>query len=68
MKTPSLAVIFLTVFIDLVGFGLVLPLMPPNNTVRLRPLSKASAWPLRAEGAEPVVATCVHAVPFHSQV
>jgi DHA1 family tetracycline resistance protein-like MFS transporter len=28
MRTPSLAVIFLTVFIDLVGFGLVLPLLP----------------------------------------
>jgi MFS family permease len=28
MKTPSLAVIFLTVFVDLIGFGLVLPLLP----------------------------------------
>ena len=28
MKTPSLLVIFLTVFVDLVGFGLVLPLLP----------------------------------------
>lgn len=27
-KTPSLAVIFLTVFVDLIGFGLVLPLLP----------------------------------------
>lgn len=28
MKKPSLLVIFLTVFIDLVGFGVVLPLLP----------------------------------------
>ncbi|MCS1410833.1 MAG: Tetracycline resistance protein, class C [Verrucomicrobia subdivision 3 bacterium] len=28
MKKPSLLVIFLTVFIDLIGFGLVLPLLP----------------------------------------
>lgn len=28
MKKPSLFVIFLTVFIDLVGFGIVLPLLP----------------------------------------
>ncbi|HSH95138.1 MAG TPA: MFS transporter, partial [Roseimicrobium sp.] len=28
MKKPSLAVIFLTVFIDLIGFGIVLPLLP----------------------------------------
>lgn len=28
MKTPGLAIIFLTVFIDLVGFGIVLPLLP----------------------------------------
>jgi MFS family permease len=28
MRKPSLLVIFLTVFIDLVGFGLVLPLLP----------------------------------------
>lgn len=28
MKKPSLLVIFLTVFIDLVGFGIVLPLLP----------------------------------------
>jgi MFS family permease len=28
MKRPSLLVIFLTVFIDLVGFGIVLPLLP----------------------------------------
>jgi MFS family permease len=28
MRKPSLVVIFLTVFIDLVGFGIVLPLMP----------------------------------------
>jgi MFS family permease len=28
MRKPSVGIIFLTVFIDLVGFGLVLPLMP----------------------------------------
>jgi MFS family permease len=28
MRTPSLLVIFLTVFVDLIGFGLVLPLLP----------------------------------------
>src|SRR5262245_21631548 len=28
MKRPSLLVIFLTVFVDLIGFGLVLPLLP----------------------------------------
>ncbi|MEP6663031.1 MAG: MFS transporter, partial [Verrucomicrobiota bacterium] len=28
MKKPSLLIIFLTVFIDLVGFGLILPLIP----------------------------------------
>jgi MFS family permease len=28
MKRPSLLVVFLTVFIDLVGFGIVLPLLP----------------------------------------
>src|SRR5438309_4479904 len=28
MKKPSLLIIFLTVFIDLVGFGIVLPLLP----------------------------------------
>ncbi|MCC7376409.1 MAG: MFS transporter [Verrucomicrobiales bacterium] len=28
MKKPSLLVIFLTVFVDLVGFGMVLPLLP----------------------------------------
>src|SRR5690349_3708009 len=28
MRKPSLLVIFLTVFIDLVGFGIVLPLLP----------------------------------------
>jgi MFS family permease len=28
MKRPSLLIIFLTVFIDLVGFGIVLPLLP----------------------------------------
>ena len=28
MRKPSLAIIFLTVFVDLVGFGLVLPLLP----------------------------------------
>ena len=28
MRTPSLLVIFLTVFIDLIGFGVVLPLLP----------------------------------------
>ncbi|HXG48338.1 MAG TPA: MFS transporter [Methylomirabilota bacterium] len=28
MKKPSLLVVFLTVFIDLVGFGIVLPLLP----------------------------------------
>ncbi|MBI5775371.1 MAG: MFS transporter [Verrucomicrobia bacterium] len=28
MKTPSLLIIFLTVFIDLIGFGIVLPLLP----------------------------------------
>jgi len=28
MKQPSLIVIFLTVFIDLIGFGIVLPLLP----------------------------------------
>ena len=28
MKKPTLLVIFLTVFIDLIGFGIVLPLLP----------------------------------------
>ena len=28
MRKPSLAIIFLTVFIDLIGFGIVLPLLP----------------------------------------
>src|SRR5262245_21716331 len=28
MRKPSLLVIFLTVFIDLIGFGIVLPLLP----------------------------------------
>jgi len=28
MKKPSLFIIFLTVFIDLIGFGIVLPLLP----------------------------------------
>lgn len=28
MKKPSLLVVFLTVFIDLIGFGMVLPLLP----------------------------------------
>ena len=28
MKKPSVFIIFLTVFIDLIGFGVVLPLLP----------------------------------------
>jgi len=28
MKKPSLLILFLAVFIDLVGFGIVLPLLP----------------------------------------
>src|SRR5437667_10677145 len=28
MRRPSLLVVFLTVFIDLIGFGIVLPLLP----------------------------------------
>ena len=28
MRKPSLLIIFLTVFIDLIGFGIVLPLLP----------------------------------------
>src|SRR3954453_9261502 len=28
MKKPSIGIIFLTVFIDLVGFGVILPLLP----------------------------------------
>ena len=28
MKKPSLLIIFLTVFIDLIGFGIVMPLLP----------------------------------------
>src|SRR5262250_889339 len=28
MKKPSLLIIFLTVFIDLIGFGIVVPLVP----------------------------------------
>src|SRR6185295_17891546 len=28
MKKPSVAIVFLTVFIDLIGFGIVLPLLP----------------------------------------
>ncbi|HEY2952840.1 MAG TPA: MFS transporter [Verrucomicrobiae bacterium] len=28
MKQPSVAIVFLTVFIDLIGFGIVLPLLP----------------------------------------
>jgi multidrug resistance protein len=31
MKKPSLFIIFLTVFIDLIGFGIVLPLLPIYN-------------------------------------
>src|SRR2546428_14146732 len=31
MRKPSLLVIFLTVFIDLIGFGIVLPLLPLYN-------------------------------------
>src|SRR5437660_12211014 len=31
MKKPSLLIIFLTVFIDLIGFGIVLPLLPIYN-------------------------------------
>src|SRR3954470_1182334 len=31
MKKPSVLVIFLTVFIDLIGFGIVLPLLPLYN-------------------------------------
>ena len=28
MRKPSLLIIFLTVFIDLIGFGIVMPLLP----------------------------------------
>ena len=28
MKRPSVFIVFLTVFIDLIGFGIVLPLLP----------------------------------------
>jgi hypothetical protein len=28
MRRPSVLVIFLTVFIDLIGFGIILPLIP----------------------------------------
>ena len=28
MRKPSLLIIFLTVFVDLIGFGIVLPLLP----------------------------------------
>ena len=28
MNKPSLLIIFLTVFIDLIGFGIVMPLLP----------------------------------------
>src|SRR2546430_10811734 len=31
MRKPSVLVIFLTVFIDLIGFGIVLPLLPLYN-------------------------------------
>ena len=31
MKKPSLLIIFFTVFIDLIGFGIVLPLLPLYN-------------------------------------
>src|SRR5437588_12445129 len=31
MRKPSLLVVFLTVFIDLIGFGIVLPLLPLIN-------------------------------------
>src|SRR5216683_1952966 len=31
MRKPSVLVIFLTVFIDLIGFGIVLPLLPIYN-------------------------------------
>ena len=31
MRTPSVLVVFLTVFIDLIGFGIVLPLLPLYN-------------------------------------
>src|SRR5260370_22576029 len=31
MRNPSVLVIFLTVFIDLIGFGIVLPLLPIYN-------------------------------------
>ena len=33
MKKPSLLVVFLTVFIDLIGFGIVLPLLPIYSKV-----------------------------------
>ena len=33
MKKPSLLVIFLTVFVDLIGFGIVLPLLPQYGEV-----------------------------------
>ncbi len=28
MRQPSILVIFLTVFLDLIGFGIVMPLLP----------------------------------------
>src|SRR6059058_1783781 len=31
MRKPSVLVVFLTVFIDLIGFGIVLPLLPLYN-------------------------------------
>src|SRR5215510_10736893 len=31
MRKPSVFIIFLTVFIDLIGFGIVLPLLPLYN-------------------------------------
>ena len=37
MKKPSLLVIFLSVFIDLIGFGIVLPLLPNYAEDNFRP-------------------------------
>ena len=44
MKKPSVLVIFLTVFIDLVGFGIVVPLVPLFSENLVEPLFGIGTW------------------------
>ena len=43
MKKPSVGIIFLTVFIDLIGFGIVIPLLPIYGETFSRPRVGSSA-------------------------